>query len=135
MLGLFDKAATPRDGVNNVIRFILQSPSFIYVLERGTPVSGQPGVVALDDFEIAMRLSLLACETVPDATLLAAADAGQLHTPDQIAAQAKRVFAPAVRARDRAAVLHPVVPAGARRHHHARHDGVPAVHPRRAAGR
>jgi hypothetical protein len=39
-----------------------------------------------------MRLSLLACETVPDATLLAAADAGQLHTPDQIAAQAKRVF-------------------------------------------
>jgi hypothetical protein len=93
MLSLFDGGATPREGMDQIIRFILQSPSFIYVIEQGTPVSGQPGIYALGDYEIAARLSFLACETVPDQPLLDAAAAGQLHEPAQIADQATRLFA------------------------------------------
>lgn len=93
MLALFDGGATPREGLDQIIRFILQSPSFIYVIEQGTAVPGQPGIYALNDYEIATRLSMLACETVPDDTLLAAAAAGQVHEPAQIAAQADRLFA------------------------------------------
>jgi hypothetical protein len=63
------------------------------LIERGAPVAGAPGLLALDDYEVAARLSLFACETLPDATLMAAADAGQLRTPDQIGAQAQRLFA------------------------------------------
>jgi hypothetical protein len=92
MLALFDGAGTARDGVNQVIRFILQSPSFIYLIERGTPVANNPGILALTDYELAARLSFFSCETVPDATLMAAADAGQLHTADQLATQATRLF-------------------------------------------
>src|SRR5262249_17631970 len=61
MLSLFDGGATPREGLDQIIRFILQSPSFIYVIEQGTPVSGQPGIYALNDYEIASRLSFLSC--------------------------------------------------------------------------
>ena len=93
MLSLFDGGATPREGIDQIIRFILQSPTFIYVIERGTPVAGQQGIYALTDYEIAARLSFLSCETVPDQPLMDAAAAGQLHAPDQIAAQATRLFA------------------------------------------
>jgi len=93
MLKLFDGGATPREGIDQIIRFLLQSPSFVYVIERGTAVPGQQGIYALNDYEIATRLSLLACETLPDAPLLAAAAAGQLHEPAQIAAEAGRLFA------------------------------------------
>jgi len=93
MLALFDGGATPREGIDQIIRFLLQSPSFIYVIERGTAVAGQPGTYALNDYEIATRLSMLACETVPDDALLTAAAAGQVHQPDQIAAQTTRLFA------------------------------------------
>ena len=93
MLSLFDGGATPREGIDQIIRFMLQSPSFIYVIERGTAVPGLSGIYALNDYEIATRLSMLACETIPDATLLSAAAAGQVHDPAQIAAQADRLFA------------------------------------------
>ena len=93
MLKLFDLGATPREGIDQIIRFLLQSPSFVYIIERGTPVPGQQGIYALNDYEIATRLALLSCETGPDEALLAAATAGQLHEPAQIAAQAERLFA------------------------------------------
>jgi hypothetical protein len=92
LLSLYDGAGTYRDGVDQIIRFVLQSPSFLYVVETGTPDPGRPGVVALTDYEIATRLSLLFCETLPDPPLLDAAAAGQLHEPAQIAAQAERLF-------------------------------------------
>jgi hypothetical protein len=93
MLTLFDGGATPREGIDQILRFMIQSPSFVYVIERGTPVSGQQGIYALTDYEIASRLSFLSCETVPDQPLLDAAAAGALHEPAQIATQAERLFA------------------------------------------
>lgn len=56
----------------------------MYRVEQGTPVEGEPGVYALDDFEIATRLSYLVWGTTPSDALLDAAEAGELHTPEQL---------------------------------------------------
>ena len=92
LLALYDAAGAYADGLRLVLQAIFAAPEFLYVIEAGRPVAGQPGVFALTDHEIATRLSLMVCETVPDAPLLQAADAGQLNKPDQIAAHAERLF-------------------------------------------
>ena len=65
-------------------RAILCSPRFLYFTE-------QPG--QLDDHAIATRLSYFLRGTLPDDELTTAANAGQLHTRDQIAAQVERLLA------------------------------------------
>jgi hypothetical protein len=92
LLSLYDAAGTYRDGVDQIIRFVVESPSFLYAIEHGTPEAKRPGVIALDDYSIASRLSLLFCETPPDATLMAAAASGELRQPTGISAQAERLF-------------------------------------------
>jgi hypothetical protein len=92
LLSLYDAAGTYRDGVDQIIRFVVQSPSLLYAIEHGTPEPNRAGVVALDDFSIASRLSLLFCETPPDPTLMAAAASGELRKPAGISAQAERLF-------------------------------------------
>jgi hypothetical protein len=64
---------------------ILLSPRFLYVIEFG---EGERGMVKLTPSEVAGRLALSLWRTVPDDALLAAADAGELSTPDQVAAKA-----------------------------------------------
>jgi hypothetical protein len=49
-------------------------------------------VVQLGPYEIASRLSYLLWSSMPDDELLAAADAGELATPEQIKAQAERML-------------------------------------------
>jgi hypothetical protein len=93
LLALYDDAGEHEDGLRQIVRAILLSPSFAYVIERGTAVADHPGLFSLGDREIATRLSLALCDQLPDAELMAAADAGELHTPEQIRAQAERIFA------------------------------------------
>src|SRR5262249_938716 len=88
---LYDSAGTYREGVNQIIRFVLQSPSFLYVVEHGTPESNRPGVFALDDYEIATPLSLLFCQTPPHTALISAAAAGHLRSAAGAVGTAKRV--------------------------------------------
>lgn len=80
-------------GVDAVIRAMLQDPRFLYRIEIGTPVDGRPGVHRLDDWEVAARLSYFVWGTTPDDALLDAAEAGQLHDPDGVRAQASRLLA------------------------------------------
>lgn len=77
-----------------LVKAMLQSPNFIYHWELG-PTKGTPqnGVVALTQYQLASRLSYLLWETMPDDVLLAAADANQLSTPEQLEAQALRLLA------------------------------------------
>ena len=91
MLALYDGAGDPDEGLRQIIRFVVLSPSFLYVIERGT-VAARPELIALSDGEIATRLALALTNDLPDAQLLAAAEAGALHTPEQIRAQAERLF-------------------------------------------
>lgn len=79
------------------IEAILQSPTFLYRVELGplgadgSPVS--QGVVRLTSYEMASRLSYLLWKTMPDETLFADADAGNLDTPAGIEAEARRLLA------------------------------------------
>jgi hypothetical protein len=75
-----------------VIQTALQSSRFIYRLEFGMPQPTAPGVVKLDDYEMASRLSYLLWGSMPDKTLMDAADAGELNTSAQVSAQATRML-------------------------------------------
>lgn len=85
-------------GVQMVIETALQSPEFMYRIEADGTVDpalkGADGesIIRLDDYEMASRLSYMLWGSMPDEALFAAADAGQLRTKDQIAAQARRML-------------------------------------------
>ena len=80
------------DGIQVVIEAALQSPSFLYRPELGgeTPVEGD--VVPFTSWEMATKLSYMLWNTMPDDALFAAADADELRTKEQIAAQATRML-------------------------------------------
>jgi hypothetical protein len=75
------------NGVELVVRAMLQSPHFIYRTELGT--DGTP----LSGYEVASKLSFLLRDTTPDDALLDAAERGELATPDAIAQKAQEILA------------------------------------------
>jgi hypothetical protein len=87
------------DGVDVVVRSLLQHPSFVYRIEQGTP-TGVPDVFRLDDLEVATRLSYLVWGSTPDDQLLDDAEAGLLSDSVEVRAAAERLLADP-RARDR----------------------------------
>jgi hypothetical protein len=77
----------------SVVQFFVQAPALLYRVERGAgAVPGAPGLIKLTGPEMATRLSFLFLGSGPDATLQQAATAGQLSTPAQVAAQARRLL-------------------------------------------
>jgi hypothetical protein len=85
------------DGVELVLRALLQSPHFLYRVESSTAVVG--GRIPLSDYEIASRLSYGLANTMPDDALFAAAAAHTLQTHDGVVQQAQRLInSPAGRA-------------------------------------
>lgn len=85
------KAGTFTSGIEVVTRALLVSPHFLYRVEVGVPMAGAT-VVAVTPYELASRLSYGLWSTMPDDTLLAAADAGRLGTPEGIEAEARRML-------------------------------------------
>ncbi len=81
------EGASFADGISLVIEAMLQSPNFLYRVEHGAPASPSDLIAPVTDFEMATRLAYFFWETTPDDKLLDVAQAGQLHTPDQITAQ------------------------------------------------
>ncbi len=69
---------------------VLQSPHFLYRVEFGVAPSGASSKPS--PYEMANRLSYLFWQSMPDQSLFAAADAGQLGTAAQIEAQARRML-------------------------------------------
>ena len=59
----------------------LQDPEFLYRVEQGTSGS-TPGLLELDGYEIASRMSYLLWASMPDDELFAAAAAGRLENPE-----------------------------------------------------
>ncbi len=97
-VGLFNQGPTLYPGVDAfkagaslVIQAMLQSPYFLYRTELGTAAAGATQV-PLNDWEVGAKLALSITNTIPDDTLLAAAQAGQLHDKTSVAAQAKRLL-------------------------------------------
>lgn len=86
------------DGARAVVELALQSPQFLYRLERGTAVPDQ-GVWRPTSSEMATRLSYLLWGSMPDGPLLDKAAAGGLESKEQVLAQAKLMLEDA-KARD-----------------------------------
>jgi Protein of unknown function (DUF1592)/Protein of unknown function (DUF1588)/Protein of unknown function (DUF1595)/Protein of unknown function (DUF1587)/Protein of unknown function (DUF1585) len=91
----FDKA------LELVVQAFLQSPQLLYRTESLSQQSlsdvnagrvGDGSAVLLDSYQIASRLSYFLWNTMPDAELFAAADAGQLTNADAVRAQADRML-------------------------------------------
>jgi hypothetical protein len=74
-----------------VLEALLQSPQFLYRTELGA-TAGVDGLIALDAWELASRLSFFLWNSMPDATLFDAARAGALSTPNETAATVARLL-------------------------------------------
>jgi hypothetical protein len=81
-----------REGIRMVIEAALQSPHFLYRVELGSDAGPSEGIVHLNDWEMASRLSYFFWGTMPDDELFAAAEAGLLQTKEQISGQARRML-------------------------------------------
>lgn len=105
-IALYTKIATASDaptGVRAIVAAVLTAPSFLFRPEFGAAASTLPGAKRTGPFELAARLASLLWASIPDDTLLDAAQSGQLTTADQVTVQARRMLAdpkavPALRA-------------------------------------
>jgi len=74
----------PTSGPRIALTAMLQAPDFLYRVQVGVADPGRPGIVGLDGFEMATRLSYFLLGTTPDDALLDKAAAGNLSTPNGI---------------------------------------------------
>ncbi|MFO0907336.1 MAG: DUF1592 domain-containing protein [Isosphaeraceae bacterium] len=77
------------EAVRLLLARVLIAPAFLYRVE--SPGSGA-SPAAVDDWELASRLSYFLWSSLPDDELRAAAASGKLHEPDVLAAQTRRML-------------------------------------------
>ncbi len=77
-------------GVRLVLHAFLQSPHFVYRVERSSEV--KDGAIPLDGWELATKLSYMLWNTMPDDALFDAAASGKLATPEGVLAEAQRML-------------------------------------------
>src|SRR5262249_34082282 len=77
-------------GARLVLQAALQSPNFVYRVERSQQVVA--GRIPLDGYEIATKLSYMLWNTMPDERLFAAAETGSLTLPQGILQEAERML-------------------------------------------
>jgi hypothetical protein len=92
------------NGVRLMLQAMLQSVNFLYLFELA-PVDAVGKVMPVDSWALASRLSYFLLNSMPDDPLFAAAESGQLATPDQLATQARRLMG-TQRFRDMVASFH-----------------------------
>jgi mono/diheme cytochrome c family protein len=96
LLGFYDQERRASDfegGIELAIRYILTSPQFIFRLETEPADLAPGGVYALNDLDLASRLSFFLWSSIPDDTLLMAAERGQLKDPAELERQVRRMLA------------------------------------------
>lgn len=91
LLAVYDHGETFDDGMRLVITAVLQSPDFLYRVERTRP-EPEAGRLRLDGYSMASRLSYLLWRTMPDDDLLGLAAADALDSPDALEEQARRML-------------------------------------------
>ncbi|MCB9729970.1 MAG: DUF1592 domain-containing protein [Deltaproteobacteria bacterium] len=79
-------------GLEYAVAALLQSPWFLFRVERGEPDPDAPGLRRRTAFELASRLSFLLWQTTPDDALLDAAASGALDTPEGLALATDRLL-------------------------------------------
>lgn len=92
-----ERGKSHRESLRLMLKAVLVSPQFLFITPHAPDAPGDAKpvgeIVPLDDHQLASRLSYLLWATMPDAELSAAADAGKLHEPEVLAAQARRLMA------------------------------------------
>ncbi|MBK9171188.1 MAG: DUF1592 domain-containing protein [Bryobacterales bacterium] len=93
LIRLYDRAAERGDpyeeAVKLALKAVLTSPKFLFRVET---LPDQPGIHALNDHELASRLSYFFWSTMPDAELSRLAGEGRLRQPEVLAAQVDRML-------------------------------------------
>jgi hypothetical protein len=80
-------------GIQLALRRLLASPGFVFRVEE-EPAKGAAGAVyAVNDHELASRLSFFLWSSMPDDPLLDLADAGRLRRPGVLEAEVERMLA------------------------------------------
>lgn len=95
LLALFNQGkqgGTMETGAELVLQALFSSASFLYRTELGPDSARKGQVVELTPYEVASELSFMVTGGPPDATLLAAAKAGSLSSPDEREAQTRRLL-------------------------------------------
>ena len=82
-------------GVELVLQALLSSADFLFRFERIPVASASAGPRAVDDHQLASRLSYFLWSSMPDDELLRLAGAGKLRTPGVMQAQVRRMLADA----------------------------------------
>jgi hypothetical protein len=80
-------------GIEMALRRILADPEFVFRFERPPAEVPRDGVYALNDIELASRLSFFLWSSIPDDELLAVASRGELSDPEVLRHQTLRMLA------------------------------------------
>jgi len=84
---------TFENGIRLAVKAILVTPQFLFRIERDSAAEAPEGVRALNDYELASRLSYFLWSSMPDEELFRLAAAGRLRSPATLRAQVKRMLA------------------------------------------
>jgi cytochrome c553 len=90
-----EEGLSHEDAVRDTLVRVLMSPHFCYRIDLPAAGGGSgrgTSVQPLSDYALASRLSYFLWSSMPDAELLARAAAGDLHRPEVLAAQARRLM-------------------------------------------
>jgi uncharacterized protein DUF1592/uncharacterized protein DUF1588/uncharacterized protein DUF1585/uncharacterized protein DUF1587/uncharacterized protein DUF1595 len=95
----FYRDAKARDGfeagIESALSAVLVSPEFLFRIEQDPPKTASDGIYRINDLELASRLSFFIWSSIPDEELLATAERGELHKPEILEKQARRMLADA----------------------------------------
>jgi hypothetical protein len=93
---VFYRAARAQEGfeagVEMALRAILVSPEFLFRVERDPDGLAPKTPYAISDIQLASRLASFLWSSIPDDELLAAAERGDLHKPEVLEAQVRRML-------------------------------------------
>lgn len=79
------------DGIGSALQAMLVSPDFLFRIERAPKALAPGSVYALNDYELASRLSFFLWSSIPDDELLRLAGEGKLKNPVVLRTQLKRM--------------------------------------------
>ncbi|MGH7128099.1 MAG: DUF1592 domain-containing protein, partial [Planctomycetaceae bacterium] len=88
-----EQGETFEQAVSIGVQAALVSPRFLFRVERDPAADDPDGVRRLSDYELASRLSYFLWSSMPDEELFEHARRGDLHKPDVLTAQVRRMLA------------------------------------------
>lgn len=80
-------------GIQAAIERLLVDPEFLFRVERDPPDVKPGSAYAINDIELASRLSFFLWSSIPDNELLKVAERGELGDPDKLESQVRRMLA------------------------------------------